>query len=59
MMPYIYNDEDNVPMTDDAWEGPHNPTVYGSRAEMKYWDNLPFTEPEDSPEDYVEDEEDE
>lgn len=35
-MPYIYNDEDNVPMNDDAWAGPHNPTVYNSRDEMEY-----------------------
>lgn len=34
-MPYIYNDEDNEPMNDD-FMGAHNPTVYSSRAEMKY-----------------------
>lgn len=35
-MPYIYNDEDNAPMNDDAWAGYHNPTVYSSRDEMEY-----------------------
>ena len=35
-MPYIYNDEDNYPMTDDPFYGPHNPTVYTSRSEMEY-----------------------
>lgn len=34
-MNYIYNDEDNVPMNDDAFSGFHNPTVYTDRAEMK------------------------
>jgi hypothetical protein len=48
-MDYIYNDEDNAPMTDDAWTGIHNPTVYGSRAEMKaVEENIPFSDrPED------------
>jgi len=40
-MPYIYNDEDNSPMNDDAWDGPHNPTVYMSRTEMKAMEKLP------------------
>jgi hypothetical protein len=32
---YIYNDEDNAPMNDHLAEFDfHNPTVYGSRAEM-------------------------
>ena len=45
-MDYIYNDEDNAPMNDDAFDGPHNPTVYGSRAEMKAAEEpLPFTDP--------------
>ena len=45
-MRYIYNDEDNVSMNDDAFDGIHNPTVYGSRAEMKHWEEpLPFTDP--------------
>ena len=35
-MPYIYNDEDNVPMIEDAFTGYRNPTVYNSRAEMKF-----------------------
>ena len=33
---------------DDAFTGPHNPTVYLSRAEMKAWESgeaLPFTDP--------------
>lgn len=43
-MSYIYNDEDNAPMQDDAWAGPHNPTVYGSRQEMRAAESrqLPF-----------------
>lgn len=45
MSDYIYNDEDNVPMNDDAWSGPHNPTVYLSRAEMQAEEALPFTDP--------------
>ncbi|MBP5728354.1 MAG: hypothetical protein J6Y48_14890 [Clostridia bacterium] len=45
-MPYIYNDEDNVPMNDDAFDGIHNPTVYSSRSEMKAAEQpLPFTDP--------------
>ena len=45
-MPYLYDDEDNAPMNDDAFDGIHNPTVYGSRAEMKHWEEpLPFTDP--------------
>ena len=38
-MPYIYNDEDNAPMTEDAFKGYHNPTVYNDRAEMKYYES--------------------
>ena len=45
-MPYIYNDEDNYPMNDDAFNGYHNPTVYNDRAEMKAVEaGLPFTDP--------------
>ena len=35
MFGFVYSDEDNAPMTEDAFNGYHNPTVYGSRAEMK------------------------
>ena len=46
MTNYIFNDEDNNPMNDDAWDGPHNPTIYNSRAEMKAAEEpLPFTDP--------------
>ena len=42
-MDYIYNDEDNAPMMDDTWNGIHNPTVYGSMAEMKAVEqDIPF-----------------
>lgn len=55
----IYNDEDNVPMNGhdvdgmrylymakDSFDGPHNPTVYSSRAEMKaVEDQIPFDDP--------------
>lgn len=41
---YIYNDEDNVPMNEDIFDF-HNPTVYGSLAEMKVVDQeIPFTD---------------
>ena len=44
-MPYIYNDEDNAPMNEDAFAGYHNPTVYNDRAEMKAVEaGLPFTD---------------
>lgn len=44
-MPYIYNDEDNAPMNEDALSGFHNPTVYSDRAEMKAIESdMPFTE---------------
>lgn len=26
---------------DDPFDGPHNPTVYGSRAEMNYYEQVP------------------
>ena len=36
---YLYDDEDNAPMSDDVFDridvNGHNPTVYGSFAEMK------------------------
>lgn len=44
-MPFIYDDEDNVPMLDDPWDSYHNPTTYLSRAEMKAAEALPFTDP--------------
>lgn len=37
-MRYIYNDEDNEAMN-DPFTGIHNPTVYGSRAEMNYYES--------------------
>ena len=42
---YVYDDEDNVSMNADAFYGPHNPTVYLDRAEMKAMESLPFTDP--------------
>ena len=46
-MPYIYNDEDNVPMNENPYDiGGHNPTVYNSRAEERAIESgLPFTDP--------------
>lgn len=38
---YVYNDEDNAPMNDFDF---HNPTVYGSLAEMKWFESRRFTE---------------
>ena len=48
MSEYVYNDEDNVPMNQEAFDADgHNTTVYTSYAEMKAMDNpLPFTDPE-------------
>lgn len=40
---YVYNDEDNVPMTDF---GDHNPTVYLDRAEMRLFDRVEIPEDE-------------
>ena len=37
-MKHAYDDEDNAPMTEDAWEF-HNPTVYIYREEMKAYDS--------------------
>ena len=43
---YIFNDEDNEPMNDDAFLGYHNPTVYNDRAEMKAVESgVPFNDP--------------
>jgi len=58
-MPYIYEDEDNAPMNEEAWDKDgHNPTVYLDKAEMRYYESgqarqdmlkeaIPFTEHED------------
>lgn len=35
-MLHCYDDEDNAPMTEDAFNGYHNPTVYTSAAEMNW-----------------------
>lgn len=35
--------------TDDSFDGPHNPTVYLSRAQMKAEEALPFTDPDAEP----------
>ena len=49
-MAYIYNDEDNVPMRDDAWDETDRImkyTTYTSRAEMEAHDKgIPFDDPE-------------
>jgi hypothetical protein len=50
MSNYIYSDEDNAPMNEEAFDridqNGHNPTVYGSYAEMKVEEKaLPFTDP--------------
>ena len=49
-MPYIYNDEDNVPMNEDQFDridrNGHNPTVYTCFAEMRAAEKIPFNEPE-------------
>lgn len=42
---YVYDDEDNASMNADAFYGPHNPTGYLDRAEMKAMESLPFTDP--------------
>ena len=39
MPDYIYNDEDNYPMIEDPFNGHHNPTVYNSHEEMKYYES--------------------
>lgn len=52
MRGYIYNDEDNVPMPADIFDridaDGHNPTVYGSYAEMMAAEKeeaVPFSDP--------------
>ena len=54
-MRQAYDDEDNAPMTDDLFDridqGGHNPTVYGSYAQMKAEEALPFTDPPERPPD--------
>lgn len=59
-MPYIYNDEDNVPMNDEAFDridqNGHNPTVYGSWAEMKAVEKeIPFYYPDEPVDEEAED----
>ena len=52
-MPYLYDDEDNAPMNDEAFDridqNGHNPTVYTSYAEMKAARDeamaIPFNDP--------------
>ena len=51
MTPYIYSDDDNVPMNESAWNSiedrdGHNPTVYLSFAEMRAAQRgeIPFSE---------------
>ena len=44
-MLYAYDDEDNAPMNIEDHDG-HNPTVYGSYAEMRAAEqDIPFAEP--------------
>lgn len=38
-MKYIYSDEDNEPMMDDPFSGIHNPTIYSSWSEMRYYES--------------------
>lgn len=46
-MAFIYNDEDNIPMSDELLDiNGHNPTVYTSYSEMKAVEKaVPFTDP--------------
>ena len=49
-MNYLYNDEDNAAMNSEVFDridqDGHNPTVYGSYAEMREVEkNIPFAEP--------------
>lgn len=59
---YLYDDEDNAAMCPELFDNPldingHNPTVYLSTAEMKYFESLPFDgEPEEPTADILEDE---
>ena len=51
-MPYIYNDEDNAPMNEDAFDkGGHNPTVYLSAYEARMYDRHGEPEPKENPAD--------
>lgn len=43
-MPYLFDDEDNMPMFDYPWDV-HNPTVYLTRAQEKAEESLPFSDP--------------
>ena len=45
---YVYNDEDNSPMTEDQFDF-HNPTVYASLAEARAADKMPFEEKPEFP----------
>lgn len=62
MAKYLYDDEDNVAMCPELFDNPldmngHNPTVYKSLSEMKYFESLPFEEePEEPTRDELEDE---
>ena len=52
-MPYLYDSEDNAPMSNDVFDridhDGHNPTVYGSYAEMREREKeLPFADPPES-----------
>jgi hypothetical protein len=52
-MAYLYDDEDNAPMNDEAFDridqNGHNPTVYPSYAEMRAVEKpLPFTDSPDN-----------
>lgn len=50
-MAYLYEDEDNAAMCDELLDfNGHNPTVYTSLSEMKYYEqDLPFTDPPEHP----------
>ena len=45
MPKYIYNDEDNSPMIDDPFDGPHNPTVYPDAYTARMYDRYGEPEP--------------
>lgn len=55
MSQYIYNDEDNAPMSRELFdridENGHNPTVYTSYAEMRAAEAVPFSDPPEPPAD--------
>ena len=51
-MPYIYNDEDNVPMNEEQFDRDgHNPTVYSSAYEARMYDKYGEPEPKEKPDD--------